>query len=79
MEPKFRPAVALDADVTGRCGGQPVKSDSIIDCLIVGGGPAGLMAATYLGRYRRSVVLVDAGESQAASFQKAIIIPAMLG
>lgn len=36
-----------------------------IDCLIVGGGPAGLAAATYLGRFRRRVVLFDAGESRA--------------
>lgn len=32
------------------------------DVVVVGGGPAGLTAATWLGRYRRSVVLVDAGE-----------------
>jgi thioredoxin reductase (NADPH) len=35
------------------------------DCLIVGGGPAGLTAATYLGRFRRHVIVVDAGESRA--------------
>ncbi|TGQ77175.1 MULTISPECIES: NAD(P)/FAD-dependent oxidoreductase [unclassified Mesorhizobium] len=35
------------------------------DCLIVGGGPAGLAAATYLGRFRRRVIVVDAGESRA--------------
>ncbi|MFI0848951.1 NAD(P)/FAD-dependent oxidoreductase [Mesorhizobium sp. IMUNJ 23232] len=35
------------------------------DCLIVGGGPAGLTAATYLGRFRRRVIVVDAGESRA--------------
>lgn len=35
------------------------------DCAIVGGGPAGLMAGIYLGRYLRSTVLVDAGESRA--------------
>jgi thioredoxin reductase (NADPH) len=36
------------------------------DCLIVGGGPAGLIAATYLGRFRRDVRLVDAGGSRAS-------------
>ena len=30
--------------------------------VIVGGGPAGLSAATWLARYRRSVVIVDSGE-----------------
>jgi hypothetical protein len=35
------------------------------DCLIVGGGPAGLTATTYLGRFQRSVLLVDRGESRA--------------
>src|SRR4051812_50060839 len=36
------------------------------DCLIIGGGPAGLIAATYLGRFRRDVRLVDAGGSRAS-------------
>lgn len=36
------------------------------DCLIIGGGPAGLVAATYLGRFRRDVRLVDAGGSRAS-------------
>jgi thioredoxin reductase (NADPH) len=35
-----------------------------VDCLIVGGGPAGLTAATYLGRFLRTVVVIDAGESR---------------
>jgi thioredoxin reductase (NADPH) len=34
-------------------------ADSPLDALIVGGGPAGLSAAVYLGRARRSVVVVD--------------------
>ncbi len=37
----------------------------ILDCVIVGGGPAGLTAAVYLARARRSLVVVDAGESRA--------------
>ena len=37
-----------------------------IDCLIVGGGPAGLTAAIYLARYRRKAVVVDSRESRAA-------------
>jgi thioredoxin reductase (NADPH) len=39
--------------------------DMACDCLVVGGGPAGLTAATYLGRFRRRVIVVDAGESRA--------------
>jgi len=35
------------------------------DCLIVGAGPAGLTAATYLARFRRDIVVVDAGRSRA--------------
>src|SRR3954451_7612394 len=35
------------------------------DCLVVGGGPAGLTAAIYLARYLRRVLVVDAGQSRA--------------
>lgn len=38
--------------------GAPPKS---VDVLIIGGDPAGLAAATWVGRYRRSTLLVDAG------------------
>jgi thioredoxin reductase (NADPH) len=37
----------------------------MLDCLIIGGGPAGLTAATYLARYRRAARVIDAGESRA--------------
>ena len=35
-----------------------------LDCLIVGGGPAGLTAALYLARFGRSCLVVDAGQSR---------------
>src|SRR5436190_22733726 len=34
---------------------------SINDCIIIGGGPAGLTCAIFLGRYRRRVLLCDSG------------------
>jgi thioredoxin reductase (NADPH) len=37
-----------------------------VDCLVVGGGPAGLTAAIYLARFRLSVIVVDEGFSRAA-------------
>jgi len=47
----------------------PAQTDPqpiVIDCLIVGGGPAGLTAALYLARFRRSCMVVDAGSSRAS-------------
>lgn len=37
----------------------------MLDCLIVGGGPAGLTAAIYLARFHLRVRIVDAGNSRA--------------
>lgn len=45
------------------------------DCLIIGGGPAGLTAAIYLARFRRSVVLIDAGRSRASLIPKSNNVP----
>lgn len=41
-------------------------SEPTIDCLIVGGGPAGLTAAIYLARFHLSILIVDGGKSRAA-------------
>jgi thioredoxin reductase len=38
----------------------------MLDCIIVGGGPAGLSAALVLGRCRRSVLVCDAGRPRNA-------------
>jgi thioredoxin reductase len=40
------------------------------DAVVVGGGPAGLAAATWLARYRRDVVLVDAGEQRSRPVER---------
>jgi thioredoxin reductase len=38
-----------------------------VDAVVVGGGPGGLAAALWLGRYRRSVVVVDSQEYRSAA------------
>lgn len=37
-----------------------------VDCLVIGAGPAGLTAAVYLARFRRSLAIIDGGQSRAA-------------
>ena len=39
--------------------------DTPIDCLIIGGGPAGLTAAIYLARFHLDILVVDEGKSRA--------------
>jgi thioredoxin reductase (NADPH) len=40
------------------------------DCIVIGGGPGGLVAAIYLKRFRRSVCLVDGGHSRASKIPR---------
>ncbi len=40
-------------------------NDEPLDCLIVGGGPAGLTAAIYLARFHLRILVVDEGKSRA--------------
>lgn len=39
----------------------PESSLPLYDVIIVGGGPAGLSAASALGRVKRSALLIDSG------------------
>lgn len=41
--------------------------DEPLDCLVIGGGPAGLTAAIYLARFHLQILVVDDGKGRAAS------------
>lgn len=41
--------------------------DEPLDCLIIGGGPAGLTAAIYLARFHLKILLIDDGNGRAES------------
>jgi thioredoxin reductase (NADPH) len=46
-----------------------------VDCLIIGGGPAGLTGAVYLGRFRRRALVIDAGGGRASLISKSHNFP----
>jgi thioredoxin reductase (NADPH) len=49
-----------------------------LDCLVIGGGPAGLTAAIYLGRFRRRVTVIDKGWSRAEWITRSHNLPGFL-
>ncbi len=53
--------------------------DDIFDCLILGAGPAGLAAGLYLRRFRRTVLIADAGQSRAALIPRSHNVPGFTG
>ena len=50
-----------------------------LDCVVVGGGPAGLTAGIFLARFRRDVVVLDGGESRASWIPRSHNHPAFPG
>src|SRR3954453_18374184 len=54
-------------------------TDKHCDCLIIGGGPAGLTAAIYLARYCRKVLVVDDGHSRAELIPESHNYPGFTG
>lgn len=47
----------------------PTSATECFDAVVIGGGPAGLAAATWLGRYRRTTLVLDHGQHRNASVE----------
>jgi len=50
-------------------------TQELLDCLVIGGGAAGLTAAVYLGRYRRRALILDAGGSRLQKIPRTRNVP----
>ena len=44
--------------------------DNVLDCLVIGGGPAGLTGAIYLARFHLEVAVIDKGRGRATSIPR---------
>lgn len=53
-----------------------LSPDRILDAVVIGGGPAGLTAATYLARFRRRFVVFESGASRAERIPRSHNLPA---
>lgn len=62
--------VHLILEVARRPDAMESDPQHLLDCLIVGGGPAGLTAAIYLTRFHLAVLIADDGRSRAASIPR---------
>ncbi|GAB3646656.1 NAD(P)/FAD-dependent oxidoreductase [Ramlibacter alkalitolerans] len=52
-----------------------MNQQELLDCLIIGGGAAGLTAAVYLGRYRRRALVLDCGGSRLRKIPRTRNVP----
>jgi len=50
-------------------------TQELLDCLVIGGGAAGLTAAVYLGRYRRRALILDADGSRLQKIPRTRNVP----
>jgi thioredoxin reductase (NADPH) len=51
------------------------RGETELDCLVIGGGPAGLSAAMYLSRFHLSVLVLDGGRSRTALIPRTHNLP----
>ena len=52
-----------------KLGAMETRTAPLYDCLVIGGGPAGLSAALQTARFNRRVMLFDAGGGRASYHQ----------
>lgn len=55
--------------------GPAASASEVLDCVVVGGGPAGLTAGVYLRRFHRTLRVVDAGASRARRIPRSHNVP----